>query len=417
MKARTSIAGWTAVALCVACKHPYPEQEPPPEVALGEHEVVVPADGVAAVGITPLAANNNLDVALFGGRTFLAWRTAPSHFASPETKLLIASEAEDGWRYEGEIAMMTDLREPRFLVLGDRLFLYFAVLGTDPMKFEPQGARVVEYQGPGSWSAPEPLYPQGSTDDTFIPWRAKVLGGTAYVIGYTGGGGIYAETGIPLRVHLLKTGDGRTLEPVVPGRPVVHEGGGSETDFELLDDGSLVAVMRNEAGDPASGFGSKICRAEAADLATWTCAADKKKYDSPLVFRHGADVWLVGRRNLTESGNFDLERTDLSFEDQALYYLGDYSFNPKRCSLWKVDPEALAVSFVVDLPSRGDTCFASYIPKENGVVTIYNYSNELSGAADCASWPDDCADIDWFIGQGQPTVIYRVDATFRGAAP
>jgi hypothetical protein len=389
-------------AVVAACDDPYlPEQKDP--AAIGEYEVVVPAltdvDGVDAQN-----ANNNLDVVAFEGRTYLAWRTAPTHFASEDTVMYVASEGDDGWRYEGEFAMGTDLREPRFLALGDRLFLYFAVLGKDQFAFEPQGMMVTEYHGPGDWDEPEEIYEEG-----FIPWRTKVIDGKAYMIGYVGGENIYEVNGEPLRIHLLSTEDGRTLEPVVPGKPVVQEGGGSETDFVIMDDGSLVAVTRNEAGDEAFGFGSKICRAEAGDYGNWTCHSDPKKYDSPLVFRNGDEVWLVGRRNVTESGNYDLEQDDLALKDQAEAYEIEYSFKPKRCALWRIDPVELTATFAVDLPSRGDTCFASYLPKADGTVTIYNYSNELDGAGDCAEWPDDCADIDWWVGQGQPTIIYRVD--------
>lgn len=368
-------------------------------------EVLVQA-GAAPADAPTQNSNNNLDVVRFEGRTFLAWRTAPTHFASSETVLYVASEGPDGWRLEGSFARMTDLREPRFLALGDRLFLYFAVLGTDPFKFEPQGAMVTEYHGPMSWDEPEAFYEPG-----FIPWRAKVEGGKAYVIGYTGGENIYEIDGEPIKIHLLTTKDGRTLEPAVPGKPVVQEGGGSETDFTFLDDGALVAVTRNEAGDAEFGFGSKICRAEAGALADWTCKADKRKYDSPLVWRSGDDVWLVGRRNVTEDGLYDLGQSDLSLADQANAYEVAYSFEPKRCALWKVDPVALTVDFALDLPSRGDTCFASELPESDGAdgrFTLYNYSSLLDGSPDCAAWPNDCADISWWVGQGGPTMIYRV---------
>lgn len=394
----------------LACEDPALPPEPSTEPTLSGFEVVVPSSGTIA-GITTQNANNNLDVVRFRDRTFLAWRTAPTHFASELTKLYIASEGPDGWRFEGELALQTDLREPRFLVLGDRLFLYFAVLGANSTKFEPKGMKVTEYQAPGSWSVPEDAY-----EPTFIPWRAREIDGTAYLMGYVGGEGIYAETGEPIRIHFLKTADGRTFEPVVPGKPVVAEGGGSETDFAFLDDGSLVTVTRNEAGDE-TGWGSKICTAPAGDLATWTCSYDKKKYDSPLVFRHDEDVWLVGRRNVTDTGNYDLDRDDLTPEQQSGEYQAAYSFSPKRCSLWKVDPASRTVGFVLDLPSRGDTCFASQLDNDDGTVTIYNYSNELDGAPDCAKWPEDCEDVSWWVGQGMPTIIYRVNVTFPGAAP
>lgn len=376
------------------------------DVVLGEVEVVVPFAAPPA-GVETQNANNNLDVVRFQDRTFLAWRTAPTHFASADTVMYVASEGADGWRFEGKFALGTDLREPRFLALGDKLFLYFAVLGTDPFAFEPQGMKVTEYHGPDDWDAPEDLYEPG-----FIPWRAKVIGDKAYLIGYVGGENIYENNGDPIRIHFLSTTDGRTLEPVVEGQPVVQEGGGSETDFTFLDDGTLVAVTRDEAGDAEFGFGSKICRAEAGDLGNWTCKPDPKKYDSPLVFRHGGDVWLVGRRNVSEDGNYDLGMDELSLADQADKYEVDYSFKPKRCALWKVDPNDLAVTFVTDLPSRGDTCFASELQQNDDLFTIYNYSSYLDGADDCKSWPDDCADITWWVGQGGKTMIYRIDAAF-----
>jgi hypothetical protein len=114
---------------------------------------------------------------------------------------------------------------------------------------------------------------------------------------------------------------------------------------------------------------------------------------------------------VTETGFYDLDQDELSAKDQTEKYLIEYSFNPKRCAMWRVDPVELVVTHEIDLPSRGDTCFASYLPKDEETVTIYNYSNELDGAGDCASWPDDCTDLDWWVGQGQPTIIYRIDAT------
>jgi len=171
----------------------------------------------------------------------------------------------------------------------------------------------------------------------------------------------------------------------------------------LLDDGSLIAVMRNEAGDE-TGWGSKICRAEAGALGDWSCVGDKKKYDSPLLFRDGDAVWLVGRRHLTETGNYDLDRDELSHEEQTLLYEIEYSLERKRCSLWRVDPETLDVAFEFDLPSKGDTCFASMLPGSSpGVVTVYNYSNPL----------DTEGDPSWLVGQGQPTIIYRADVVLR----
>ncbi|XXX82605.1 hypothetical protein WMF30_28020 [Sorangium sp. So ce134] len=363
--------------------------------AVDEPIQVVPF-GDAPAGVEVQQANNNLDVVAHEGRYFLAFRTAPSHFASEETELYVVSSADqERWTLETRIALGTDVREPRLLSTGGALVLYFAVLGKDATRFEPQGTMRAVYEGPGRFSEPSWWEDQPG----FIPWRLKAIDGVAYMIGYEGGENIYEPDGEPIEVKWLKSRDGLAWEPVVPGRPTVQVGGGSETDFVFQDDGSVIAVTRNEAGDEL-GWGSKICRAEPERLGEWRCVGDKRKYDSPLVFRRGEEIYLIGRRNLTETGNYDLDMDELPPEDQAQKYLVEYSFERKRCSLWKVDPDALSVSFVLDLPSRGDTCFASALDAGEHEMTVYNYTSPLDGE-----------DLDWFVAQGGPTIIYRTTLT------
>jgi len=355
---------------------------------------VAPSDALPSEVVSQVS-HNNLDIVWFGGRLYFAFRTAPHHFASDKVVMYVVStEDQRSWRFETKLALGTDVREPRFLAVGGRLFLYFAVLGQNFLAFEPQGARVIERLGEAEWSAPDPIF-----DPSFIPWRARNIGGTGYLIGYTGGENIYQGTEPTVDVYFLKTHDGRSFSPVVPGRPVVLTGGGSETDFAFLDDGSLVAVVRNELGDE-DRWGSKICRAEAGDLGKWTCKPDPKKYDSPLVFRGGNDVWLIGRRQLANDGNYDLFQTDLTQEAQTTSYEAAYWKTPKRCSLWKVDPVGLTVSFVLDLPSNGDTCFASAVQLHRNSFLVYNYTSPLDGK-----------ERSWLGGQQGPTLIYQLSLT------
>ena len=387
---------------------------------------VVPAtDGAALpLGVAVQPSANNLDVVAHGGALFFAFRTAPTHFASTETVLYLLRSDDSGstWILEASFAMQTDLREPRFAVVGESLFFYFAVLGENAADFEPQGTMVSERDAAGAWSAAEWLF-----DDGFIPWRIHPVDGGAQLVGYTGGAEIYdfgggsdsdaeADSGgeaandsaapvdddpwPDIQVQWLSSSDGRTWNAVVPGQSVVEEGGGSETDWAELADGGLVAVTRNEAGDEL-GFGSKICTAQAESRGAWSCVADPKKYDSPWVFSEGGAVYLVGRRNLTTTGNYDLGRTDLDFDEQALTYAAEYWGEAKRCSLWRVDPESSSVSFVLDLPSRGDTCFASGYRESAGRWVVYNYSSPIDGA-----------DVSWLEGQLGETRIYRQTLVF-----
>ncbi len=118
-------------------------------------------------------------------------------------------------------------------------------------------------------------------------------------------------------------------------------------------------MTRNEAGDEL-GWGSKLPRPSRSG--TRRLGVQERQEEirlSPPLPPRATRSYLIGRRNLNETGNYDLDMDELPPAQQAQKYLVEYSFEPKRCSLWKVDPDALSVSFVLDLPSRGDTCFAS----------------------------------------------------------
>jgi len=149
------------------------------------------------------------------------------------------------------------------------------------------------------------------------------------------------------------------------------------------------------------GWGTKICRAEADSLGEWNCVIDYKKYDSPLVFRHKQGVYLIGRRNLTETGNYYLGYDDLEPSDQTFQYLADYWNKPKRCSLWEIDPISLDVTFMLDFPSKGDTCFPGLIVEEEG----------LYQGSPAHRRPFSPLARIWVVGQTGKTNIYRTELT------
>lgn len=81
------------------------------------------------------ASNNCLSIAEFDGKLFIAWRTAPFHFASKKTKMYVMSSEDDGitWVYEHVIELGADVREPYLVETDNRFFLYFFQAGTDPI--------------------------------------------------------------------------------------------------------------------------------------------------------------------------------------------------------------------------------------------------------------------------------------------
>lgn len=371
-----------AFALILACGgDPMPVVVP----VLGELIQVAPGPGMPE-GAASQASNNNLDVVQHNERVYFAFRTAPNHFASDQTQLhVVSSTDQSSWEYETTFYMKTDLREPRFLSWDGKLFLYFAVLGTNSLDFEPQGTMFSIYEN-GVWSEADWLF-----KDSLIPWRTRVMNGVPTLIGYTGGEDIYDQNGLPaIEVKWMTSDDGLNWEG-----ETVWTGGGSETDFAFEHNGRLVAVIRNEAGDK-EGFGSLICRAESDALLEWECNHDRRKYDSPLVFEQGGLIWLIARRNVTDDGYFDLQYDDLDFDAQFYAYSLAYWQEPKRCSLWTVNSDSLTVNHILDLPSRGDTCFASILPVGPDQYDLYNYSSDPEGP-----------DLSWLEGQMGQTNIYR----------
>jgi hypothetical protein len=113
------------------------------------------------------------------------------------------------------------------------------------------------------------------------------------------------------------------------------------------------------------------------------------------VFVHDGEVYFFARRNLANDGRYDLGHGSglLRWVRNELAYLTQ----AKRCSLWRYDQKTGSVGFVLDLPSRGDTCFASVLPGDApDRLVVYDYSSDIAGP-----------ELPWTAGQRRPTFIYR----------
>src|SRR4029077_15362825 len=120
----------------------------------------------------------------------------------------------------------------------------------------------------------------------------------------------------------------------------------------------LWAVTRNEDGD-ASGFGSQLAWAPPQQPAQWHFPAktDPERHDSPRLFRHGRDLYLISRRD--PSGPFDDGFGFLPRTARRLALLASYSLRPKRTALFHVDTERHLLEPLADLCGVGDTAFPS----------------------------------------------------------
>lgn len=390
------VGGGAALAWLVLRLRPRRSVAPP--VELGRHQVdlidtrrVVPGPGLPQPLVLG-ASNNNLDAVRHSdGYVYLAFRTAPHHFASPDTLIyVIRSRDEVNWDLEAKFHLGTDLREPRLLSMDDRLLLYVSRLGKNALAFEPQGMSVAERDAAGQWSPLAVMDPAG-----IMGWRVRRLNRTPAMLVYSGGESIYDLSQPHLKVELWTTKDGRIWQPFDPDHPVIYEGGGSEADCVLGDDGTLYGVIRNEAGD-RTGWGSKVCKAPPGRPAQWQCRSDRRKYDSPFMFWHDGEAYLVARRNLNGTGEYDLG-VGPGRMLRTIWNQVSYSLSPKRTALWRYVQDEDRFAYITDLPSRGDCCFPAVLDGSTpGEFVVYDYSCALDGP-----------DVAWLRGQRGQTFIYR----------
>ncbi len=338
--------------------------------------------------IKTFRSNNNLDIARYNNRTYFAFRTAPVHFASEQTVLYVLSSTDnEHWNYETKFQFGSDVREPRFMVFKNKLFLYFFKGGSNMFSFAPEHIYTTEFAAPEKWSKPKPIYKPG-----FVIWRAKEHNGKAYMSVYYGVG-LYSNETEPGHLQLLESTDGYNYK-LVNNKEVSAETSAEEGEFEFDRGGNLYATIRLEIK------GGKVCMAKKDDYATWTCKFTPYKYDSALMFRRNDDFYMIARRNI--AGDYNRSATWLPKFLRSKYYLVRYSLTRKRTTLYKLNKKTLELEPLFDFPSRGDTAYAGILPLTKNKYVVFNYSSDIRGP-----------DMSWLYGQLFGSNIYATILTFK----
>ena len=346
-----------------------------PVPAMTPPVTVVPSSGLPSQ-VHVDRSNANLSVTRFRGRVWMVFRTAKWQIADDNARLYVVSSTDQThWRFEGQFSYGRDLREPRLFVWRKRLFLYFALLGSNAAAFEPGGTLATRWLSPGKWVKPRRIL-----FDDFIPWAVKSHRGRAYMLGYTGGGGTYQPNPPPKYVYWLTTRDGWNWKPVDPAHKVVYTGQCGETDFAFMPDGRLITACQTEEVDKL-GWGAKVCTAPARATAVWTCRGDTRRLDSPFVFVYRGQAYVIARRQPNFGGEYDLHADAIPDTDaQFALYDASYAATTKRCALWSIDASTRTFAPLVDVPRVGDTCYPSIIPRPGGRFLVYNYTSPLDGS-------------------------------------
>jgi len=336
--------------------------------------------GPAAAGVHCLQANNNLDLARHGGRLWLAWRTAPSHFASALARIEVSSIDDSAdpiigpWRHEVTLEVGADLREPRLISDGNRLHLFAMELGTDPKRFQPRRTLRTALD-PSGWTDPVT-----AIDDTIVPWRIRRLRGRWALLTYRGAERMYSARPADPEVEIRWSDD-----LVVWSTPEVIHVGGTECELVEIDD-RFIGVTRNEG---PGRFGSDVL--VGTDLGSLHVTPVKRKLDSPNLVVWNGEPWLFARRSMANEGAYDVAPAWLPGAVRIRVNQAIWSTTRKRSAIYRIDPITGTVRWEADLASGGDTAFAAVVPDGSDLLV-----------ADYRS-PD--GDPRWIRGQLRPTVI------------
>jgi hypothetical protein len=402
------------VAMTSGCKYKMPPEAQYPIVS--DTQWIVPANIPKEVPMG--ASNNNLAITMYHDRLWMAFRSAPVHFASEKTKMFVVSSPDLGktWRYEHTVDMATDVREPQLIVMNDQLIFYYVELGKDPAAFEPHHVWREIMAADGTWSA---RVDGGFEPETMI-WEMKIRNGIVWTTAYKGN---HYSTTQPsdISVFFKKSVDGINWVDVDPAHPVVYKGGVSEVGWDFDADGNFWGVGRNEDGDD-SGFGSHVFFAAKDSLGVWT-HPDKSnayRFDSPRMLISGGEFYLIARRNISYVDEkeelfmtwpYDLGVQSGTVAQRRVAYLAAYSLLPKRTSVYHLNRTTKTVEWLKDLPGCSDTTFPSYVQLDSAgkKFLVANYSNPVLDNPNTKRWP-------WIMGQlttDYGTQIYMTTLTFQ----
>ena len=337
-----------------------------PNRAQVNQEVVVETWDIANDG----SHNSNTDMIEWQGQFYLSYVSSPYHFGNDASVMHIKRSSDLGRTWE-ELSTFNpendDIRDPKFAVIGERLFLY--ALKNDSFVAEPY-ITVYSYTEDGeTWTQFETI----PELDGWLFWRPKTQDGeTFYNAAY------WWEHG---KSVLLKTSDGINWKIV----SVINEGErNDETEIEFLPDSRMLATARLEYAYYADGaFGDKrgatLITVSESPYENWTELTQSlvTRLDGPYLFSYHGRIYAVGRYqpDLGKSG---------PLTDQGSI------FSRKRTALYEVRLDGLL--YLTDLPSAGDTSYEGVI-LDGDTAYISYYTSPIK------------KDYSWILGMLSPSQV------------
>ncbi len=313
--------------------------------------------------------NSNTDMIQWQGQFFIAYVSSPFHFGNDASVLHVKRSGDQGSTWQEVEAFNPadeDIRDPKFAVIGDRLFLY--ALKNTSFVAEPYLSIYSYTENGDHWQDFQTV----PGVDGWLFWRPKTQNGTTFY-----NAAYWWEHG---KSVLLKSTDGINWEII----STIHEGGrNDETEIEFLTDGRLLATARLEYGEGEVVFGdpkgSTLITVSEPPYTAWTPRLESlvTRLDGPYLFSYNDRVYAVGRFQ-PNPGN------DGPLTDQGSIMAS------KRTSLFEVRESGLA--YLTDLPSDGDTSYVGLVVDGDTAYASY-YTSPIDH------------DFVWILGMLSPSSI------------
>ena len=324
------------------------------------------------------------DLTRYEGKFYLAFRSAPSHFPSSQSRIhiLISNDAED-WQLEHSLRNNQDLRDPHFLQFNGELYLFYISHSRRFFRHEPEHIYYIK-RTPQGWSVPTAL-----SQTRAVFWNVKTFHDKVYMSIYTNNGANDRRT--KRHFQLIASHDLQNWQ-VIFNSPITHEKLAgyqtSEAAFDFDDAGNIYGTIRSLIY-PNLNFMIPY-----DDPENWRLTVDRFKCDGPNLFRHNSQYYLLARRSLFH--RLSAKPFRLFHNLRKTVNVLRYSFSRKRTAIYRFDHQTLQIEHILDLPSHGDTGYSAITPIfENQYLLVY-YSSDL----------DIEKDIKWLQGQIGGTKLY-----------
>jgi hypothetical protein len=307
---------------------------------------------------------SNTDLTFYNGKFYLCYQSSKWHLQDHNGELIVATST-DGKFWKKVISFRmpdnnTDVRDPQFLAIHGKLFLYFL----PNYNFDP-GPNMTYYSVSSDgmhWQAPKELfvkvkyeYPNGTITYKMVtskPRDPKTYDGiTWYAMG--GKRGVKYPGKASGYTILLKSTDGLNWEEVSEVYPY-HSNG--EPCFAFLPDGGIIGCLRcGSLGSPGYEFGNPTgCTiiVTSHDYIHWSFNYSFiTRLDGGLMFSYKGRIFATGR-------NQEGPTPDCGSHVTA-----------KRTAVYEVKKDRLI--FLFNLPSNGDTAYCGVQILGNTIYISY----------------------------------------------